>query len=166
MVIDYIGIRENMRKAMKIYGGDTSVAPTADDVEQATNVFREELEILKKLFFSYDLSPFLNPNCDPIERYKLLAKAAEFVFVSTQELKTETNNGSSKVSFKTYFLKTVKRMKAAFDICQPSGDLREEESALAQCFMAIAGFVRKVSGTIEIDTETMNPQFQRWLKKP
>ena len=27
MVIDYIGIRDNMREAMKIYGGDTSVAP-------------------------------------------------------------------------------------------------------------------------------------------
>lgn len=43
MVIDYIGIRDNMREAMKVYGGDTSVAPTSDDVEQATSVFREEL---------------------------------------------------------------------------------------------------------------------------
>lgn len=59
MVIDYIGIRDNMREAMKVYGGDTSVAPTSDDVEQATSVFREELEILKTLFSDYDLSPFL-----------------------------------------------------------------------------------------------------------
>lgn len=61
MVIDYIGIRDNMREAMKVYGGDTSVAPTADDVEQATSVFREELEVLKNMFTGYDLSPFLNP---------------------------------------------------------------------------------------------------------
>ena len=33
-----IGIRENMREAMKVYGGDSSVAPTRDDVEQATYV--------------------------------------------------------------------------------------------------------------------------------
>ena len=147
MVIDYIGIRDNMREAMKVYGGDTSVAPTADDVEQATSVFREELEILKNMFTGYDLSPFLNLECDPIERYRFLAKAAEYVFVSTEELQSEGNNGVQKVSFKTYFLKTVKRMRAAFDICQPSGYLGEEESALAQCFMAIAGFVRKMSGT-------------------
>lgn len=89
MIIDYIGIRDNMREAMKIYGGDTSVAPTVDDVEQATNVFREELEILKNLFVDYDLTLFFNIDCDPIERYKLLAKAAEFVFISTQELKIE-----------------------------------------------------------------------------
>ncbi len=55
MIIDYIGIRDNMREAMKIYGGDTSVAPTEDDVEQATKVFREELEVLKNLFVNYDL---------------------------------------------------------------------------------------------------------------
>ena len=165
MVIDYIGIRDNMREAMKVYGGDTSVAPTTDDVEQATTVFREELEILKSLFKGYDLTPFLDPECEPVTRYSLLAKAAEYVFVSTQELQTEGNKGSQKVSFKTYFLKTVKRMRTAFDICQPSGNLSEEESALAQCFMAIAGFVRKMSGTSEVDTETMNRAVSKMVEE-
>ena len=156
MIIDYIGIHDKMREAMKIYGGSTSIAPNADDVEQATMVFREELEILKTLFVDYDLAPFINPNCDPVERYRLLSKAAEYVFRSKQRLKMENNNGSKEVSFKTYFLEMVKRMRAAFDICQPSGDLGEEETALAQCFMAIAGFVRKMSGTTEVDADSMN----------
>lgn len=158
LIVDYIGIRDNMREAMKIYGGDNSVAPSTDDVEQAAGVFREELSILKNLFAGYDLMSFLDPAGDPVERYRLLAKAAEYVFISTQELQAESNGGKSvcKVSFKTYFLKTVKRMRAAYDICQPSGELGEEESALAQCFMAIAGFVRKMSGTSEVDTDTMN----------
>ena len=166
-IIDYIGIRDNMREAMKIYGGDTSVAPSADDVEQATNVFREELEILKDLFVGYDLIPFLNPEADPALRYRLLAKAAEYVFISTQELKTQSNGGKkvSQVSFKTYFLKTVKRMRAAYDICQPSGELSEEESALAQCFMAVAGFVRKMSGTSEVDTDTMNRNVAKMVEE-
>lgn len=156
MVIDYIGIRDNMREAMKVYGGDTSVAPTEDDVEQATAIFREELEVLKSLFRDYDFAPFLDPDCDPVERYKLLAKAAEYVFASTEELKSEGKSGTKNVSFKTYFLQTVKRMRIAYDVCQPSGYLSEEEMALAQCFMAIAGFVRKMSGTTEVDTYTMN----------
>lgn len=166
-IIDYIGIRDNMREAMKIYGGDTSVAPTADDVEQATNIFREEIEILKDLFAGYDLTPFIDPNCDPAKRYILLAKAAEYVFVSTQELQTQSNGGKKvkKVSFKTYFLKTVKRMRSAYDICQPSGELSEEESALAQCFMAIAGFVRKMSGTSDIDAETMNRHVAKMVEE-
>lgn len=167
VIVDYIGIRENMRQAMKIYGGDNSVAPTADDVEQATGVFREELAVLKNLFAGYDLSPFLDPAGDSALRYRLLARAAEYVFVSTQELQAERNGGKStqKVSFKTYFLKTVKRMRAAYDICQPSGELGEEESALAQCFMAIAGFVRKMSGTTEVDTAVMNRQVEKMVEE-
>lgn len=156
LIVDYIGIRNNMREAIKIYGGNTSVAPTQDDVEQATKIFREELEILKKLFSGYNLAPFLNLECNPVKRYTLLAKAAEYVFTATEVLKQEVNSKIQKVNFKTYFLNTVKRMRAAFDVCQPSGDLGEEESALAQCFMAIAGFVRKMSGTSDVDADSMN----------
>lgn len=165
MVIDYIGIRDNMRQAVKIYGGGISVAPTPDDVEQATVVFREELEILKRLFIDYDLAPFLNPNCAPVERYRLLSKAAEYVFISTQVLQTETKAGPNEVSFKTYFLKNVKRMRRAFDICQPSGYLGDEESSLAQCFMAIAGFVRKMSGTSDVDADTMNRAVSKMVEE-
>lgn len=167
-IVDYIGIRDNMREAMKIYGGDNSIAPSADDVEQATGMFREELSILKDLFAGYDLTPFLDPAGDPTLRYKLLAKAAEYVFVSTQELQTESRGGKriSKVSFKIYFLKTVKRMRVAYDICQPSGELAEDESALAQCFMAIAGFIRKMNGTdTEVDTDTMNRHVARMVEE-
>lgn len=167
LIVDYIGIRDNMREAMKLYGGNASVAPSTDDVCQATEIFRGEMEILKDLFKGYDLTPFLNPDADPVERYQLLAKAAEYVFVSTQELKTQTKGGKNvqKVSFKTYFLRTVKRMRTAYDICQPSGELDEEESSLAQCFMAIAGFVRKMSGTSDVDAETMNRHVAKMVEE-
>ena len=56
-------------------------------------------------------------------------------------------------------------MRAAFDICQPSGELGEEESALAQCFMAIAGFVRKMSGTSDVDTDTMNRNVAKMVEE-
>ena len=165
LIVDYIGIRDNMRQAMKLYGGDTSVAPTEDDVTQATETFREELKILKRLFSDYDLTPFLKASGDPVERYKALAKAAEYVFGSVEELNSFNSKGSSKVSFKTYFLNTVKRMRLAYDICQPSGKLGEDESALAQCFMAIAGFVRKMSGTSDVDTETMNRRVSKMVEE-
>lgn len=165
MVIDYIGIRDNMRQAMKQYGGDEKIAPTEDDIEQATLVFREELAILQELFVNYDLKPFIDINCNPVKRYELLAKAAEYVFSSNQEMNLPTKRGVNHVSFQTYFLKTVKRMRSAFEICQPSGNLGEEESALAQCFMAIAGFVRKMSGTTELDTDTMNRYVSKMVEE-
>lgn len=156
MIVDYIGIRDNMREAMKVYGGEGSIAPSADDVEQATQAFRNELEILKNLFVGYDLTPFLMNDFEPTKRYELLASTAEFVFASTQMLNLQANNSVKKLSFKAYFLAVVKRMRMAYDLAQPSGVLNDEESALAQCFMAVAGFVRKMSGTSEIDTQAMN----------
>ena len=159
LIVDYIGIRDHMVEAMKMYGGgEGSIAPTADDIAQATAIFREHLEILKMLFKGYDLTPFLKADTDPATRYALLSKAAEYVFASTETLNSVSNDGkkTKKVSFKTYFLKEVKRMRKAYDICQPSGELGEEESALAQCFMAIAGMVYKMSGTDAPDTDTMN----------
>jgi type I restriction enzyme R subunit len=168
MVIDYIGIRDNMREAMKMYGGgDNTFAPTQDDVEQATLLFREQLAILKDLFKDYDLSPFLNPDTDPATRYMLLAKAAEYVFASAENMNIESGDGkkTKKVIFKSYFLQHTKRMRLAYDICQPSGYLGEEESALAQCFMAIAGFVRKMSGTDAPDMDMMNRHVERMVEE-
>lgn len=167
-VIDYIGIRDNMREAMKMYGGGgNTFAPTDDDVEQATTIFREYLSILKDLFKQMDLTPFLNPETDPVVRYSLLAKMAEYIFKSNELLNLASEDGKKvkRVSFKTYFLKAVKRMRTAYDICQPSGNLSDDESALAQCFMAIAGFVRKMSGTDAPDTETMNRKVAKMVEE-
>ena len=167
LIVDYIGIRDNMRTAMVLYGGDSSIAPTKDDVEQATSIFKEQLNVLKNLFMDFDLSPFLNPNEDPANRYIMLAKAAEYVFASDENMNMISDDGKkvNNVSFKTYFLRTTKRMKAAYDICQPSGELNDNESALAQCFMAIAGFVRKMTGTSHIDADTMNKNVAKMVEE-
>lgn len=167
LIVDYIGIRDQMLEARKMYGGGSSVAPNQDDIEQATLIFREQLVILKSLFKDYDLTPFLNIKTDPAIRYMLLAKAAEYVFASTETLNSESKDGkkTKKVSFKTYFLQLVKRMRKAYDLCQPSGELGEEESALAQCFMGVAGMVYKMNGTDAPDTDTMNKRVAKMVEE-
>ena len=56
-------------------------------------------------------------------------------------------------------------MRLAYDICQPSGNLSDSDSALAQCFMAIAGFVRKMSGTSNLDADSMNVAVEKMVKE-
>lgn len=167
LIIDYIGIRDQMLEARKIYGGGGSVAPTEDDILQATIIFREHLAVLKSLFKDYDLAPFLNPDTEPDIRYMLLAKAAEKVFTSVEKFNSVSKDGKKTkiVTYKTYFLQIVKRMRKAYDICQPSGELGDEESALAQCFMAIAGMVYKMNGTDAPDTETMNRRVAKMVEE-
>lgn len=167
LIIDYIGIRDQMMEARKMYGGENSVALSPDDVEKATLTFRQWLEIIKNLFKNYDLTPFLDVKTDNAVRYKLLAKAAEYVFSSTEILTSKSEDGKKvkKVSFKTYFLQSVKRMRKAHDLCQPSGELGEEESALAQCFMGIAGMVYKMTGTDAPDADTMNRKVAKMVEE-
>lgn len=168
LIIDYIGIRDNMLEALKVYGGGQGgKGPSDDDIEQAAEIFREHLEIIKSLFKEFDLSPFIDADTTDVQRYKLLNAAAEYVYKSTEELNFE-NKGiktAQKVSFKTYFLKIVKRLRASYDICQPSGVLSDEESALAQSFMAVAGFVRKMSGTTDLDTDSMNKYVSKMVEE-
>lgn len=167
LIVDYIGIYDQMTEARLMYGGGSTVAPNQDDIEQATTIFREQLIILKKLFTNYDLTPFFDINTDPAARYMLLAKAAEYVFASTETLNSESKDGkkTKKVSFKTYFLQVVKRMRKAYDLCQPSGELGEDESALAQCFMGVAGMVYKMNGTDAPDTDTMNKRVAKMVEE-
>ncbi|MGN1213502.1 MAG: type I restriction enzyme endonuclease domain-containing protein, partial [Bacteroidaceae bacterium] len=78
---------------------------------------------------------------------------------------SKDGKNTKKVSFKTYFLQNVKRMRKAYDLCQPSGELGEEESALAQCFMAIAGMVYKMNGTDAPDTNSMNRRVAKMVEE-
>lgn len=94
-----------------------------------------------------------------LEEYIRLGEPQKLNSVSADGKKTKV------VSFKTYFLKTVKRLRKAYDLCQPSGELGDEESALAQCFMAIAGMVYKMSGTDAPDTATMNRRVAKMVEE-
>lgn len=83
-------------------------------------------------------------------------KAAEYVFASTQITK-QKEIGDSRRFHLNLFLKTVKRMRAAllFVSLQLSWG---RTTALAMLYNT--GFVRKMSGTSEVDTDAMNRSFK------
>lgn len=67
-----------------------------------------------------------------------------------------------KVDAKTFFFAHIKRLKTAYDICQPSNALSHEQLALSQCLMSIASYIRKASGE-KHDTESMNRAVERMV---
>lgn len=168
LIVDYIGIRNNMLAAMKDYGaGGESLELSEDDILLATSIFRQMLGALKEQFDTTDIDAFMNPKISDTERYTLLAKTSEKIFASTKMLNMESKNGKTvtKVPFVKYFIAYTDRMKKAYSICQPSGVLSEEENALAQSFMAIAGFVRKSTGTSEVDATAMNKRVEKMVEE-
>lgn len=161
-IIDYIGIRSNMMEAMKQYGGE-SFGPSDDDVQQALEALRVELDLIKQFFAGFDLRPFTDKDSKPLDRLECLGKASEHVMTLTKMYNVaKEGKKPKKVDAKSFFMAHVRRLKTAYDICQPSNVLNHEELALSQCFMCVATYIRKASGQ-KHDTESMNRDVQRMV---
>lgn len=161
-IIDYIGIRNNMMEAMKKYGGET-FGPSEDDVQQALGALLVELELIKQLFVEFDLNPFINKDSKPLDRLECLGKASEHILTLSKMYNVaKEGKKPKKVDAKTFFLAHIKRLKTAYDICQPSNVLNHEQLSLSQCFMCVATYIRKASGE-KHDTESMNRVVQHMV---
>lgn len=146
LIVDYIGIRENMKKALKAYGGDGG--DVVDDVEATYNVFVNELQILKDQTHGIDASGFFSN--EPMRRLQCLQNALEFVFAQPS-IGTDKN----ATTFVTWFKVHTSRLKAAYAICHTAGRLSEDEIMWANFFMATRGLIQKVRGDGP-SVETMN----------
>lgn len=163
-IIDYIGIRDNMMEAMRKFGGDT-FGPSEDDVQQALESLIIELKILSDVFVDFDISPFTDSKTTPFERLECLSSAADYIITLTEQLNLSNEKDKPKaVGVKTFFLAHVKRLKTAYDICQPSNALSNEQLSLSQCFMAVASYIRKTSGE-KHDTESMNRVVEKMVEE-
>lgn len=161
-VIDYIGIHKNMMEAMRQFGGE-NFGPSADDVQQALEALRIELSIIEQLFVGFDLTPFTAEDVSPLQRLECLSAAAEYLLTMSDSLHLEKERTApQKVGATTFFLAHVKRLRTAYDICQPSNVLTHKELSLTQCFMAVASYVRKTSGE-KHDTESMNRAVEKMV---
>lgn len=161
-IIDYIGIRNNMMEAMKKYGGET-FGPSEDDVQQALGALLVELELINQLFVGFNLKPFIDKNSKPLDRLECLGKASEHVLTLSKMYNVaKEGKKPKKVDAKTFFLAHIKRLKTAYDICQPSNVLNHEQLSLSQCYMCVATYIRKASGE-KHDTESMNRVVQRMV---
>lgn len=161
-IIDYIGIRGNMMEAMKTYGGE-SFGPSEDDVQQALGSLIVELELIKQLFVGFDLQPFTDKNAKPLDRLDCLQNATEHILTLSKMYNVAKEGAKPKeVDAKTFFFAHIRRLKAAYDICQPANALTHEQLALSQCFMCVASYIRKASG-VKHDTESMNRAVERMV---
>ena len=140
VIVDYIGIRENMKEAMKRYGGD--VTPQGD-VETAHEALRDRLSTLRELFQQLDFTPFFGTK--PLARLLFLQVAAEFVMAQAG-----TSAKKGEIPFDRLFAGHVRVLRAAYDICNPAGVLSEDEAAWAQCFMGILSFLFVLPGTASL----------------
>ena len=167
LIVDYIGIRENMQMAMKQYGGGSKEDKT--DLDVAHEALMMSLRILQAMLPELNYKQFTDG--DPMQRLQFLKQAAEYIFANSYEPSKEEKVAAKKEGKKLppsllkQFQHQIKLLRSAFNICNPPGDvLSEQEALLSHCYMGIAGFVAKLTGS-PVDIATMNRNVEQMLKE-
>lgn len=145
LVVDYIGIKRNMMEAIKIYGGKQE--SPVDEIETSLKVYRNYLALINNLFVKFDNRDFLYG--EPLERLMCLNNAAEFI-------------QRTKLSQKE-FMGLSRRLKAAYNICFPSGELTDHELSMGQFYLAIRSIIYKQIKGHAPDAEIMNEVVEKMV---
>ena len=146
LVVDYIGIKQDMLEAIKKYGSPQE--SPIDEMAISLAVFRNHLALLDELLHDFDATKFYSG--EPLERLLCLDAAAEYVQISKE--------------MESRFMNLSRKMKAAYEICFPSGELTDVETAKAQFYLAIRAIIYKQTKGDAPDAEVMNRVVEKMVQ--
>lgn len=146
LIVDYIGIKRAMLEAVKKYGNDQDSLIETLDV--TLKIFRNQLSIINDLLTNFDGTDFYKGS--PVERLLCLNRGAEYVQRSDEMEKR--------------FMYHSRRMKLAYEIVYPSGELSDDEAETAQFYLAVRSIIYKQTKGTSPDTETMNKHVQTMIE--
>lgn len=147
LVVDYIGIKNDMLEAVKKYGGPQE--SPVDELNISLGIFRNHLALIDELLVDFNATKFHTGT--PLERLNCLNAAAEYV--------------QMKKEMQTRFMGLSRRLKSAYVICFPSGELTEKETATAQFYLAIRSIIYKQTQGNAPDAEVMNRVVEEMVKE-
>lgn len=138
LVVDYIGIKTAMNKALKQFSRIDS--QNFEDINASIVVAKDQLDLLSKLFHRFDTRLYFKGT--PTEQLECLNLASEYVQL-TKELETR-------------FMYIVKRLKSAYDICCGSEAFTQNQKDHIHFYLAIRSIVIKLTRGDAPDTAQMN----------
>jgi type I restriction enzyme R subunit len=147
LVVDYIGIKTAMNKALKQFSQIDS--QNFEDINASIVVVKDQLDLLAKIFYRFDKTFYFNGT--PTKQLECLNLASEFVQL-TKELETR-------------FMYLVKRLKAAFNICCGSEAFSDNEKDHIHFYLAIRSIVVKLTKGEAPDTAQMNAKVVQMISE-
>ena len=147
LVVDYIGFKNAMLEAVKKYGSPQE--NPVDELKISLALFRNHLALLSELTSNFDAKKFFDGT--PLERLNCLNAAAEFV--------------QTKKDTETRFMSLSKKLKTAYLIVYPSGEISEAETIRAQFFLAIRSIIFKQTKGTAPDAEIMNRIVEKMVEE-
>tara|TARA_R110001599_G_scaffold12658_3_gene59091 strand:- start:6858 stop:10097 length:3240 start_codon:yes stop_codon:yes gene_type:complete len=138
LVVDYIGIKSQMNKALAKYSKKEET--NFEDIQASIIEVKNHLDLLSKLFFRFDSKPYFTGN--PVAQLNCLNMAAEYAMMTDKIEKR--------------FMDMTKRLKAAYDICCGSENISHSQRDWIHFYMAVRSIVYKLTKGNAPDTAKMN----------
>ena len=146
LIVDYIGIKKNMNKALKRY--TNYVDDEFEGIEQSVTIVKDQLEVLEQMFCNFNWNDYFNGT--PIEQLGCLNRAVEYVQISNE--------------FEQRFMAAVKRMKLAFNLCSSSENLSTNDRELIHFYCAVRSILFKLTTGGAPDIAQMNAKVKQMLE--
>ena len=149
LIVDYIGIADNLKKAMKDYTArDKENYGNMDIAETALNKFNEVIDYIRNIFKDIDYSNFYT--CSSKERLELITKLADYVFSFEEEKKND-------------FLNRAAVLKKAEALCRSIIDRKESvETAL---YEAVKVIITKMQSHQKLSLREINQRINKILQE-
>ena len=147
LVVDYIGIKNQMNQALAMYS--KTDASNIEEIDQSIIVVRDHLDLLGRLFHGFDSSPYFSG--ESLAQLDCLKKASEFVQLTEKQEKR--------------FMDLVKRLKAAYDICSGADEITPQERDQIHFYLAVRSIVFKLTKGNTPDIAQMNARVREMVKQ-
>ncbi len=141
LVVDYIGIGQNLQKALQNYTA-TDREQTGIDEEEAQAALQEAVELCRDVFAGHDYSDGLVGS--PQERLRALAGAIEWVLEKQQKAASSANDEKSKKEELNRFQSLASALSIAFALASASDYAREVKEEVG-FFQAVKSAMAKTS---------------------
>jgi len=147
LVVDYIGIKSEMNKALAQYSKTDET--NFEDITASVIEVKNHLALLAQLFHKFDSSLYFTG--EAVAQLNCLNHAAEFALITEKRQKR--------------FMDLVKRLKAAYDVCCGSEKINENERNHIHFYLAIRSIIYKLTKGEAPDTAQMNAKVREMISE-
>lgn len=147
LIVDYIGIKNSMNKALRIYTDYKE--NDLEEIGKSVVIVRDTLELLTGIFKTFSSQPFFTGT--PLEQLDCLNHAVEFVQLSKE--------------MEDRFMNLVKRLKDAYNLCSGGDELTDDERSKIHFYLAVRSVLYKLTKGDAPDTERMNRRVSKLIEE-
>lgn len=147
LIVDYIGIKNSMNKALRIYTDYKE--NDLEEIGKSVVIVRDTLELLTGIFKTFNSQPFFTGT--PLEQLDCLNHAVEFVQLSKE--------------MEDRFMNLVKRLKDAYNLCSGGDELTDDERSKIHFYLAVRSVLYKLTKGDAPDTEQMNRRVSKLIEE-